>query len=68
MCFCLTEVVGPVVNSSSPEGHLPMDFQPGVYVVAEMGESREKFLFLMKLKCLTFLLQVPYFFKITFLC
>jgi hypothetical protein len=32
MCFCLSEVVGPIVNSSSPEGHLPMDFQPGMYL------------------------------------
>jgi hypothetical protein len=33
MCFHLCEVVGPIVNSSSPEGHLPMDFQPGMYLV-----------------------------------
>lgn len=26
LCKSLTEVVGPVVNSSSPEGHLPNDF------------------------------------------
>ncbi|KAJ9590083.1 hypothetical protein L9F63_016803, partial [Diploptera punctata] len=29
ICFHLNEVVGPIVNSSSPEGHLPMDFQAG---------------------------------------
>jgi hypothetical protein len=40
MCFRLTEVVGPIVNSSSPEGHLPMDFQPGVYVMVKVGDSR----------------------------
>jgi hypothetical protein len=33
MCFCLGEVVGPIVNSSSPEGHLPMNFQAGMYLI-----------------------------------
>lgn len=30
LCFNIDSVVTPVVNSSSPEGHLPMDFNTGV--------------------------------------
>ncbi|XP_067011359.2 tRNA (32-2'-O)-methyltransferase regulator THADA [Anabrus simplex] len=30
LCFELNNTVAAVVNSSSPEGHLPMDMQPGV--------------------------------------
>ncbi|XP_034254702.1 thyroid adenoma-associated protein homolog [Thrips palmi] len=29
LCFKLNTIVSPVVNSSSPEGHLPMDFNQG---------------------------------------
>uniref|UniRef100_T1J611 tRNA (32-2'-O)-methyltransferase regulator THADA n=1 Tax=Strigamia maritima TaxID=126957 RepID=T1J611_STRMM len=28
LCFLLNEVVAPIVNNSSPEGHLPMDSEP----------------------------------------
>ena len=30
--------MGPVVNSCSPEGHLPMDFEPGMFF--DLGDSR----------------------------
>jgi hypothetical protein len=40
MCFRLSEVVSPVVNSSSPEGHLPVDFQPGFVFSGKVGRSK----------------------------
>jgi Putative death-receptor fusion protein (DUF2428) len=29
MCFEMNATVAPIVNSTSPEGHLPMDFETG---------------------------------------
>nr|CAD7396863.1 unnamed protein product [Timema cristinae] len=42
LCFEMNEAVACVVNNSSPEGHLPMDFQPGsehLQVISEGVES-----------------------------
>lgn len=33
LSFNIDRVVSPVVNSSSPEGHLPMDFNTGVQYI-----------------------------------
>lgn len=40
-CFEMTKAVGSVVNSSSPEGHLPMDFQTDFDNFLVIDTSRE---------------------------